>query len=320
MDKKHDYEASNIQILKELEGVRENFDIFKLANEVEGRGSLIKLANKYNIRPDVLNRAVNEAKFSKIFPNLEKSKLQLFTYFKLKRELKLFLECHDIYNLSYKKLIKELLNWKINLEKNPLLLISQEQHDLIIGSTMGDANIRNRGKNCLFRVGHSRKQKKYLEWKYNILNEFIFREYNLSIRKFENYKVETFNFETFCHPIFNFYYKLFYKKNNKKITKTILNQLNERSLAIWICDDGSYCNKQGNITLCTNSFSLEEHKLIKNYFNKKWKLDPTIGFRDKKYYYLRFKKDDSIKLISIIKNFIPVKEMLYKTGGQNGRL
>jgi len=51
-------------------------------------------------------------------------------------------------------------------------------------------------------------------------------------------------------------------------------------------------------------------------FNGKFGLDPIIGFRDGKYYYLRFKQEDTKKLIEIIKPFIP-SSMLYKIGGRN---
>ena len=111
---------------------------------------------------------------------------------------------------------------------------------------------------------------------------------------------------------------MFYKDGRKVIDKKILGQLNPRSLAIWVCDDGSYSNTQDYIILCTNSYSLEEHKLIKEFFEKRFELSPTIGFRDNKYYYLRFKKEDTQKLIKIIKPFIP-ESMIYKIGvSKNG--
>ena len=50
-------------------------------------------------------------------------------------------------------------------------------------------------------------------------------------------------------------------------------------------------------------------------FKEQFGLNPTIAFRDNKYYYLRFKKEDSKKLIEIVKPFIPLS-MLYKVGGQ----
>ncbi len=57
---------------------------------------------------------------------------------------------------------------------------------------------------------------------------------------------------------------------------------------------------------------------MKEFFIEKFGLNPTIGFRDGKYYYLRFSKKDSRKLIEIIKPFIP-KGMEYKIGeAKNG--
>ncbi|MEK6933135.1 MAG: hypothetical protein AABW56_05080, partial [Nanoarchaeota archaeon] len=135
-------------------------------------------------------------------------------------------------------------------------------------------------------------------------------------RKLNGHNIETLELATATHYVFNYYRKLFYKNGKKIITRDILNLLNPRSLAIWICDDGSYDNRQGYIVLCTNSFTLEEHKIMQKYFREVWGLIPTIGFRDKKYYYLRFKQEDSKKLIEIIKPFIP-KFMKYKIGEKN---
>ena len=111
--------------------------------------------------------------------------------------------------------------------------------------------------------------------------------------------------------------EIFYNKSGTKIvTKELLEKINPRSLAIWLCDDGSYCQAQKYIILCTNSYSLEEHKLMKKYFKDFLSLDPTIGFRDKKYYYLRFKVEDTKKLVEIVKPFI-IPSMKYKIGEEN---
>ena len=174
--------------------------------------------------------------------------------------------------------------------------------------------MRKREKNCSFKFSHSLRQKSYAKWKSDILNGFRVSEFREVKRKIKNNIINAIDFSTHTHEVFNYYRDLFYdRKGRKKITKEILNQLNPKSLAIWICDDGSYETRQGYIILCTNSYTLEEHKLMKDFFNEKFGLDPTIGFRDGKYYYLRFKKEDSKKLIQIIKSFIP-KCMLYKIG------
>ena len=215
---------------------------------------------------------------------------------------------------SLYKLVKE---WRKSVEENPRIILTELQHDLIIGSTFGDANIRQRNKNCMFRVGHSPKQKEYVEWKFEILKMFPGNGIKLWQRIVNGRLVNTYNFDINTHYAFNFYRKLFYNNNGDKIiTKEVLEQLNPRSLAIWLCDDGSYCRKLKYIILSTNSFSLNEHKLMKSFFKKKWNLNPTIGFRDNKYYYLRFKVEDTKKLIEIVRPHI-LNCMKYKIGEEN---
>lgn len=308
-----DYKATSIQVLKGLESVRENYDLNELASNINVKGDLDKVSKSLNIDYSSLKRAIEEVKILSVFPELSKSKTVPLSRLKTKKELILFSNENDIYKLEVRRLYSLVKQFRIELEKNPKILLSDLQHDLIIGSLMGDANVRQRDKNCSFRVCHSIKQKRYLDWKYNILKDFIPSEAKLNQKILNGRLLNTFEISTFTHTVFNFYRKLFYKNNVKQITREILHLLNPRSLAIWICDDGSYSRKQGYITLCTNSYTLEEHKFMKEYFENIWQLSPTIGFRDKKYYYLRFKKKDTKKLISIIKDNIP-SGMEYKIG------
>lgn len=103
--------------------------------------------------------------------------------------------------------------------------------------------------------------------------------------------------------------------DNSKLAK-ILN-IKESVLSRAICE-AKILSISPDITIAkvTSIDSLKEHQIIKKYFEKVWDLNPTIGFRDKKYYYLRFKQEDTRKLISIIKPFIP-NSMKYKIGERN---
>jgi len=311
------YKADSIQVLEGLEAVRNRYNIFDLLNQINKRGDIVKLAKSLNVDRWALGRAIDEAEILSIFPNITKAKAVSLSTLKIKRELELFSKYYDINKLEVRQLYKKVKEWRNLLEKNPRILLTEEQHDLIIGSTLGDASIRQRNKNCSFRVCHSKRQENYLNWKYNILKEFITTPIYFKSKNINNRFLETLDFSTFTHYIFNHYRKLFYKNNTKTITRELLNLLNPRSLAIWLCDDGSYDNRQGYIVICTNSFTLEEHKIIKTYFEDIWGLSPTIGFRDKKYYYLRFKQEDSRKLIKIVKPFI-LDSMEYKIGEKNG--
>ena len=310
---KKEYGAAQIQVLEGLEAVRKRLDFNLLLGEVKKYGDAQKLVQKYNFKNhSLLARALNEAKVLKMFPDLEKSKAPLLSTFKIKRELDLFRETYDIKVLPVRSLRKAIREWKSLVSKNPKILLSEEQHNVIIGILLGDGNLRKRGKNTLFRTEHSERQKEYLFWIHDLFSEFTFSKPTSYIHK--NHKYASYSVTTFAHPMFNYYYNLFYKNGRKQVNEKILDQITPQSLAMWVSDDGSYCKSIKDLILCTNSFSLEEHKLMQKYFLEKWGLHCSIRFRDGKYYYLSFYKKDTDKLIDLIKDHIPVKDMRYKIG------
>lgn len=310
------YKAESIQQLNDLSIARNLFDFKDLQERIKKRGDLKKVSHKFNIQWQTLRSAINEAKILSIFPKILKSKAGPLSAFKIKKELKIFAKQYDIDKLEVRELYKAIREWRKKVEENPGLLLTSLQQDIIVGSTLGDGYIRQREENCNFRVGHSRLQEKYLLWKYSILKEFTLSGPKWNIRNINNHLVKTLELATATHKVFNYYRKLFYKKNIKKVTREVLNLLTSRSLAIWLCDDGCYAKKQGYIILCTNSYSLKEHKIMKRYFEEIWNLSPTVGFRDNKYYYLRFKQDDTKKLVEIVRPFI-LESMRYKIGEKN---
>ncbi len=309
------YNVETIQVLKGLEAVRKRYNLTTLLEQSKSYPSIRQFALFVGINENVLAKVLCEAKILALFPGIHRSKATMLNHFKVAKELQLFSKSYDLYLTPVRKLGKNVKQWDTLIEKNPFILLNQLQHDLIVGSLMGDSSLRKRKNLTYFRSTHSEPQKEYLIWQYNQLNEFI--KGGIYINKRSNRQNLEYSFNTLSHPIFNFYYNLFYKNGRKGITKKVLELLNPFSLAVWVCDDGSYCIKQDYIILCTNSFTYSENKLIRDYFKDKWGLEPTIGFRDKKYYYLRFKKEDTIKVVNIIRNFIPVKELLYKIGEQN---
>lgn len=312
-------EKNNFEGELMLNDLREKFDVVGLSKSVRKKGDILVLSQELKIKPRRLNSLISEGRIINLIPNISKSKAGILSALRTDREVFLFSEKYDLENIKAKDLMKLVGEWNASLCKDPSLLISQEEHDLIVGSLMGDAYVRKRNKNSCFRVAHSIKQKDFMDWKFALLKKFNFSEFLEKKRFIKGREVDMIYLSTKTHPVFNYYRNLFYRNGTKTITKKILEHLNPRSLAVWVCDDGSHSRTQNYIILCTNSFSLEEHKLIKEFFNKKFGLDPTIGFRDGKYYYLRFKKGDTEKLVSIIKPFVP-KSMLYKIGeNKHGR-
>ena len=310
---KQDYGAESIKVLEGLEGVRQKYDLIELSKKIKKKGDILILSNELKIKPKSLQLAKDEGRILNLLPNLQKSKAGIMARLRTDREVRIFSKEYDLGNISARKLIKLIRKWNQQIQKQPELLVPEREHDLILGTLLGDASIRQREKNSCLRFSHSIRQKDYCGWKRRELNNFNISEFREVRRKIGKGFIDAVDFSTKTHPVFNYYRNLFYKDGIKRVTKELLAQLSPRSLAIWVCDDGSYETKQGYIILCTYSFSLEEHKLLKEFFNEQFGLNPTIGFRDGKYYYLRFKKDDSKKLIEIIKPFIP-QPMLYKIG------
>jgi len=313
MTDKKSYTAEDIKVLEGLEGVRKRFDIIELSKKIEKRGDVYILSKELKIKPRTLYALLEEQRIISFFPRIHKSKANILSRLKTNRELKLFSQENDVYTLSVKKLALLVKSWNNNVQVNPLKIINNEENEIILGTLLGDASIRQRDKNSCLRISHSLKQRNYLDLIKNKFFDFEIAEFSQRTRMINNRQVEMINFSTKTHPVFNYYKNLFYQNGRKIITKEILNKITARSLAYWICDDGSFCKKQEYFIICTNSYLLEEHKLMKQFFNEKFKLNPTIGFRDKKYYYLRFNKEDSKRLIEIIKPFIP-QSMKYKIG------
>ncbi len=313
MSDKKSYSAEDIKVLEGLEGVRKMFDFIELSKKIKKRGDVYIISKELRIKPRALYALLEEQRILSFFPKIHKSKANILSRLKTNRELKLFSQENEVYTLPVKKLAILVKSWNNNVRINPLIILFNEEHEIILGTLLGDASIRQRNKNSCLRIAHSLKQRDYLISIKDKFADFEIAEFSQRTRIINNRKVEMIHFSTKTHPIFNYYRKLFYQNGRKIITKEILNQITARSLAYWICDDGSFCKKQEYFIICTNSYSLEEHKLMKQFFNEKFKLNPTIGFRDEKYYYLRFNKEDSKKLIKIIKPFIP-QSMKYKIG------
>jgi hypothetical protein len=83
-------------------------------------------------------------------------------------------------------------------------------------------------------------------------------------------------FQTFCLPCFKELFELFYPYGPKVVPSSIGELLTPLSLAYWICDDGKFHKKGPGIILCTDSYSLDEVKLLTEVLVNKFKLDCTF--------------------------------------------
>jgi hypothetical protein len=316
MAESKEYSSKNIKVQEGLDSIRKNFDVIEISNKIKRQGDILVLSKELKVNYHSLKRAAEEGRILKMFPNINKSKTTPLARLRTTRDLELFSKVNDINKLASRALYRAVKEWNLDVQKKPSLMLTQEEQNIIIGTLLGDASIKKRDKNSCLRMAHSNKQEPYIKWKIAKLSFLGISEHINKKRMINNREVDMIYFSTRTHPVFNYYKNLFYGLGEKTITKDILNKLNPQSLAVWICDDGSYNTTQDYIILCTNSYSLEEHELLKKFFNEKFGLNPTIGFRDGKYYYLRFKKEDTKKLVGLIKDYLP-ESMLYKIGEKN---
>ena len=198
-----------------------------------------------------------------------------------------------------------LAKYDINHQDNIICpAINTDQLQLVYGSYLGDGNLSITKKNRFrLRFIHCEKQKNYLEWKANLFNIN-------TIKCIENNgysQKKAYTFCTKCFDLIDFDYFNAKKSTDKYLPNKILNEIDERGLAVWFMDDGSI--NKNIVNIHSNSFSYDTHLKFVELF-KKFGIECNIS-KSRKYYYLKFDVINSKKLINIIYKYIHV-DLLYK--------
>lgn len=139
--------------------------------------------------------------------------------------------------------------WEYSID--PSLELTQEQHDIIIGTLLGDACIpyADHGNNY-YRVSHSSRQYGYLASLKEQMGEWVS---SVGIRQdkktVEHKTYYGYMFKTIHHPAFSDYRREWYRDSLRGSVPTeylkappmaIFENLSDRSLAYWFFDDGCY--------------------------------------------------------------------------------
>ncbi|MGH2923322.1 MAG: recombinase RecA [Solirubrobacterales bacterium] len=111
--------------------------------------------------------------------------------------------------------------------------LREDQMKLILGSILGDGSLRFASDhNASFRVGHGEKQQEYCEWKREMLAPFA------------NEVEATGNgigFDTIpMHQLASVHEAVYAKAGGRTVSEQLIEQLDERAVAAWYCDDGSF--------------------------------------------------------------------------------
>jgi predicted DNA-binding protein YlxM (UPF0122 family) len=210
-------------------------------------------------------------------------------------------------------------SWEWHLSKPHLMDVepSEEQKQVILGSVFGDGTIFDQSKGAYLRIKHKEGQKEYLEYKMNILGEFISNAQLVDTDTVSNEK--SFS-QVYGCTVPNMYIKslrnLSYK-SGKRIIKDLIPYLEPLGLAILWCDDGHYMKKKSG-SLYTLNFSWEDNQLLASHLDNKFGIECKVSKRvDKKYnksypyIYITVKGMKVMK--EVIREYIP-SSMMYKIG------
>lgn len=182
--------------------------------------------------------------------------------------------------------------------------LTKEQKSIIIGSILGDGYLRivPKRKNAFLEINHSISQKDYVDWKYSKLGDLINNP--PKERKGVGNRI-AYRFFAKQHSELTELYLRFYSNGNKIIPNLELNPL---MIAVWFMDDGSKSHKTYYIN--TQGFDyLSQKKLIK-LLEKQYKIKSTLN-KDKNYYRIRIKQDDTERFKELIIDYI-IPGMRYK--------
>lgn len=180
------------------------------------------------------------------------------------------------------------------IERN-MLRLTPRVRSIIIGLILSDAWLQKRG-HWNPRIGFKQSIVNY-PYFYHVYYELAYlcagsTFFGKSGKVFYN-----ISFHTRQLPCFMEIFNLFYKTVDKKLVKTIKQDLffymDYLVLAHWLMGDGSKLNK--GITLCTNSFTLQEVVLLINILIIKFDIQPTIH-KDNTNYRIFIKGQDLNKI------------------------
>lgn len=183
--------------------------------------------------------------------------------------------------------------------------IPQNQLEVIYGTLLGDGCLVLQ-TNSFHRLSfcHCEKQRDYIALKRSILSS-IFLDGDLSSSITTSGAIQ-YHAHSVSHKDLTNIRGIFYRQS-KFISRRVLELLTPTSLLFWYIDDGSMIRASGNaIVLCTDSYTLPEHKAIKKWFWQKYRIEcnimPTRGgyYPDRQYYRIRFNKENTVKLLEII--------------------
>lgn len=196
----------------------------------------------------------------------------------------------------------------------------------IYGMMMGDGYVCARGSSSYFGINHGVDQKGYLFYKYELLKEVCMAKPVLHGDK-RGERFRSWHFHTTCDVEWQKIWSIFHQDSprvvrygrtfyRKVVTPHILNTLDNRGVAIWLCDDGylaRFKNGGMDFRVATCEFTEQHHELMLRWFRDTYGAIGRLWInqnRDangevRKYRYLAFGRLQFAKIAEKVIRYVP---------------
>jgi transposase/SAM-dependent methyltransferase len=160
-------------------------------------------------------------------------------------------------------------------KNNPEIPLTARQRSILFGSLLGDMSVKaSPSQRTIFSVTHCDDQKDFLFWLYDEFKNIC--KPPRSELSHEKYKMHILvspartDLLEIRHRIYT---------PEKTVSQWWLDQIDDLGLAVWYMDDGHYKYKNGGkaaFTFATNSFSEEQHFLLKQWMQSRFGVQTVI--------------------------------------------
>ena len=172
--------------------------------------------------------------------------------------------------------------------------LDRVQHELVVGSLLGDGTLLKTTSGWCFRVHHGLAQRTYVDFKHRIIEQYVQSPPRVSGK--------AYYFRTVTHSTFSEYRERFYQGSRKIVPMELLQeQLGGMGLAIWLMDDGSADG--GAVRLNTQSFSEDENEALATFLRAKFGLHVRLN-RDKGAFRLRIAAASKARLVEVVRPYM----------------
>lgn len=162
------------------------------------------------------------------------------------------------------------MNTKAIKEYKVTIQISNSQHEVIIGSILGDGHLEVYARYPRLKIEHSYSQKEYVDWKYAILETLTWSAPKEKV----GIKRHNYFFNTLSISQLVWYYEIF---GDRKIPEDIEKHLTPLALAIWFMDDGSVKSKQcRGLYIQTQSFSSKNLTRLQKALSRRYFIETKV--------------------------------------------